>query len=146
MVAKFLWKFRLRKFISSQKMPEKQKHKRTVYSGRLEHICWNSFYPPRALMHYSGLEFNPEPRGQSRFQSASLPVQSCLHRSQNARGKLILETYLYLSYDKRLVFLLHLALFRLVGLSKRKIIEPSPTAFTGFPFALVFTCTFTECV
>ena len=34
----------------------------------------------------------------------------------------------------------HLALFRLVGLSKRKIIEPSLTAFTGFPFALVFTC------
>ena len=31
----------------------------------------------------------------------------------------------------------HLALFRLVGLSKRKIIEPSLTAFTGFPFALV---------
>ena len=34
----------------------------------------------------------------------------------------------------------HLALFRLVGLSKRKIIEPSLTAFTGFSFALVFTC------
>ena len=50
-----------------------------------------------------------------------------------------------LSYDcdlwKHLVFLLHLALFRLVGLSKRKIIEPSLTAFIGFPFALVFTFT-----
>ena len=62
-------------------------------------------------------------------------------------------TYIHLSYDcdlwkyqKCLVFLLHLALFRLVGLSKRKIIEPSLTAFTGFPFALVFTCTFSECV
>ena len=32
------------------------------------------------------------------------------------------------------------------GLSKRKIIEPSLPAFTGFPFALVFTCTFSECV
>ena len=31
----------------------------------------------------------------------------------------------------------HLALFRLVGLSKRNIIEPSLTAFTGFPFAHV---------
>ena len=40
----------------------------------------------------------------------------------------------------------HLALFRLVALSKRKIIEPSLTDFTGFPFALVFTCTFSECV
>ena len=51
-----------------------------------------------------------------------------------------------LRHQKRLVFLLQLALFRLVGLSKRKIIEPSLTAFTGFPFALVFTCTFSECV
>ena len=34
----------------------------------------------------------------------------------------------------------HLALFRLVGLSKRKIIEPSLATFTGFPFALLFTC------
>ena len=41
--------------------------------------------------------------------------------------------------QKRLVFLLHLALFRLVGLSKRKIIEPSLTVFTGLPFALVLT-------
>ena len=46
--------------------------------------------------------------------------------------ELIPETYLYLSCDcnlwkhqKRLVFPLHLALFRLVGLSKRKIIQPS---------------------
>ena len=30
--------------------------------------------------------------------------------------------------------------------SKRKMIEPSLTTFIGFPFALVFTCTFTECV
>ena len=49
-----------------------------------------------------------------------------------------------LSYDcdlwKHLVFRLLLALFRLVGLSKRRIIEPSLTAFTGFPFALVFIC------
>ena len=44
--------------------------------------------------------------------------------------------YLYLSYDcdlwkyqKRLVFLLHLALFWLVGLSKRKIVEPSLNCF-----------------
>ena len=51
-----------------------------------------------------------------------------------------------LRHEKRLVFLLHLALFLLVGLSKRKIIEPSLTAFTGFPFVLVFTCTFSECV
>ena len=29
-------------------------------------------------------------------------------------------------------------------LSKRKIIEPSLTAFTGCPFALVFICTFSE--
>ena len=42
-----------------------------------------------------------------------------------------------LRHQKRLIFLLHLALFWLVGLSKRKIIEPSLTAFTGFPFALV---------
>ena len=38
-----------------------------------------------------------------------------------------------LRHQKRLVFLLHLALFRLVGLSKRKIIKPPLTAFTGFP-------------
>ena len=52
------------------------------------------------------------------------------------------------SYDydiwKHPVFRLLLALCRLVGLSKRNIIEPSLTAFKGFPFALVFTCTFTE--
>ena len=40
----------------------------------------------------------------------------------------------------------HLALFRLVGLSKQKIIEPSLTDFTGSPFAIVFTCTFLECI
>ena len=45
-----------------------------------------------------------------------------------------------------MVFQLLLAFFRLVVLSKRRIIEPSLTAFIGFPFALVFTCTFTECV
>ena len=39
-----------------------------------------------------------------------------------------------LRHQKRLVYLLHLALFRLVGLSKRKIIEPSFIVFTGFPF------------
>ena len=49
-------------------------------------------------------------------------------------------------HQKRLVFLLNLALFRLVGLSKQKIIESSLTAFTGCPFALVFTCTSSECV
>ena len=47
-----------------------------------------------------------------------------------------------LSYDcdiwKHLVFRLLLALCRLVGLSKRRIIEPSFTAFIGFPFAIVF--------
>ena len=37
-------------------------------------------------------------------------------------------------HQKRLVFLLHLELFRFVGLSKRKIIEPSLTAFTEFVF------------
>ena len=51
-----------------------------------------------------------------------------------------------ISENTSLVFRLHLALFRLVGLSKRKIIGPSLTAFTGFPFALVFTWTFSECV
>ena len=50
-----------------------------------------------------------------------------------------------ISENTSLVFRLHLALFRLVGLSKRKIIEPSLTALTGFPFALVFTWTFSEC-
>ena len=39
-----------------------------------------------------------------------------------------------------------MALFRLAGLSKRRIIEPSVTAFMGLPFALVFTYTLTECV
>ena len=43
-----------------------------------------------------------------------------------------------------MVFQLLLAFFRLVVLSKRWIIEPSLTAFIGCPFALVFTCTFTE--
>ena len=31
-----------------------------------------------------------------------------------------------------------------VDFSKRRTIEPSVTAFIGFPFALVFTCTFTN--
>ena len=35
---------------------------------------------------------------------------------------------------------------RLVGLLKWKITEPSFTAFIGFPFSFVFTCTFTEWV
>ena len=47
---------------------------------------------------------------------------------------------------KHVVFRLLLALFWLVGLSKRRIIEPSLTAFTGFPSALLFTCMFMECI
>ena len=31
-----------------------------------------------------------------------------------------------------------------VDLSKRRIIEPPLTAFIGFPFPLMFTCTFTN--
>ena len=54
-----------------------------------------------ALIHYSGLEFHfkVKSRGQSTFQSASPEFSPCLHRSQNARGKLKPETFLYLSYD-----------------------------------------------
>ena len=75
-------------------------------------------------MHYSGLEFHfkvcsPESRAQSRFQSASPESSSCLHRSQNARGKLIPDGLPI--FILHLVFLLHLALFRLVSLSKQRI-------------------------
>ena len=39
---------------------------------------------------------------------------------------------------RHLVFRLLLALFRLAGLSKQKIIEPSLSAFIGLPFARVY--------
>ena len=37
-------------------------------------------------------------------------------------------------HQKRLIFLLHLVLFRLVGLLKRKIIEPSARVKSMFQF------------
>ena len=64
---------------------------------------------------------------------SSPPFQSPVHVYTSHSPIFILRL------QKRPVFLLHLALFRLVGPSaKRKIIEPSLTAFTGSPFALVF--------
>ena len=76
-------------------------------SHQCTRAVWSTFAEihsthPSALMHYSGLEFNfkvlvQSPEGKSRFQSASPEATQCLHRSENARGKLIAETFLYLS-------------------------------------------------
>ena len=97
---------------------------------------------------------NPDSSSQSRFQSAiQIPVRQSRVQSmftQVTERPWEIDTrdlpIFILRHQKRLVFVLHLALFRLVGLSKRKITEPSLTAFTGFPFAFVFRCTFSECV
>ena len=64
-----------------------------------------------------------------------IPFQSLAQSPKGNPDSSPESSHVYTSHSpilqKRLVFLLHLALFRLLGLSKRKIIEPSLTAFTG---------------
>ena len=75
-----------------------------------------------------------------------IPFQSLAQRRKGNPDSSPETSHVYTSHSpiiilglqKRLIFLLYLALFRLLSLSKRKIIEPSLTTFTGFPFALVF--------
>ena len=107
-----------------------------MYSGRLQHICWNSFYSDtRCIDALCGVRIPFQSLAQSPKGNpdSSPPVQSPVNVYTSHSPIFILRL------QKRLVFLLYLALFWLVGLLKRKIIEPSLAAFTGFPFALVFT-------
>ena len=126
-------------------------------SRQFTRAVWSTFAEihsthPGALMHYLGLEFHFKVK--SRVQRAiQIPVrqsrvQSMFTQVTERPWEIDIRNLpiFILRHQKRLVFLLRLALFRLVGLSKRKIIEPSLTTFTGFPFALVFICTFSECV
>ena len=92
-----------------------------VYSGRLEYICWNSLYP---------LEF---------------PVRICDSHYDKHETYLIYPMIAISEYTwSSDYFWYSFGLY--VFQSKRKMIEPSLTAFIAFPFALVFTYTFTECV
>ena len=55
-----------------------------VCSGRLEYICWNSFYSPRCINSLFGVRISfqsPESRGKSRFQSARPESSPYLHRT-----------------------------------------------------------------
>ena len=72
----------------------------SVYSGRLEYICWNLFYPAPCIDSLFGVRILFRSLVQRLIQ-----VRVCQSRDQSmiiqvtdARGKLISETYLYLSY------------------------------------------------
>ena len=86
---------------------------------------------PGALIHYSGLEFH------FKVQSSEVNPDSspCLHRSQNARGR---PTYIYpmieISENTR------------NPSACRSFETKDYWTFSRYFFALVFTCTFSECV
>ena len=86
---------------------------------------------PGALIHYLGL--------------LEFPVRICdaSHITTHTRPT---EFILWLRSLKTPGLLITFGTISVVSLSKRRIIELSRTAFIGFPFALMFTCTFTECI
>ena len=91
-----------------------------MYSGRLEYICWNLFYPPRCIDALFRVRIPFQSLVQRLIQ---IPVrQSKVQSMFTAR-----LTYIYLSYDYTRnawsFYILHLALFRLVGLRNERLLN-----------------------
>ena len=102
-----------------------------VYSGHLETWCIDALLGVK-------IPFQSQVQSPEGNPDSIPPVQSPVHVYTGHRTP-VGNWNPRPSYDSKhpMTASSHLTLFRLVGLSKRKIIEPYLTAFTGFPFALV---------
>ena len=104
---------------------DKQDWHSPVSSNELEYICWHSLYPPRCT---DALEF---------------PVRICdaSHITTHTHKTYLIYPMIAISETPGLSIT-----FGTLLACRWRIIEPSLAAFIGFPFAVLFTCTFTECV